>query len=391
MRSARRLLAWLSFVLLVLFCGRSAFGAEIDAKKLAEINEAAKGAVARGECPGAVVVVVHGDEVVYRQAFGNRAVKPAEVAMTPDAVFDMASLTKPVATGTSVMILIEQGKLKPTDLVSKHWPEFAANGKGKATVEHLLLHTSGLIPDNPVADYADGRAKALEQIAALKPLSPPGAQFRYSDVNFVVLGELVERLGGMPLDRFAKKHVFEPLKMADTGFNPPESLRKRVAPTGLRDGKVILGEVHDPRAYKLGGVAGHAGLFSTADDMARYCRMLLRGGELDGVRILDAKTVKLFTEPHAVPVVAKGKESEGARSFGWDVDTSYSAPRGELFKKGEGYGHTGFTGTSVWIDPGTDTAIIILTNRVHPDDKGNATPLRRKVGTIVAEAVGLRK
>lgn len=388
MRSARRLLAWLSFVLLVLFCGRSAFGAEIDAKKLAEINEAAKGAVVRGECPGAVVVVVHGDEVVYRQAFGNRAVKPAEVAMAPDAVFDMASLTKPVATGTSVMILIEQGKLKPTDLVSKHWPEFAANGKGKVTVEHLLLHTSGLIPDNPVADYANGRAKALERIAALKPLSPPGAQFRYSDVNFVVLGELVERLGGMPLDRFAKKHVFEPLKMADTGFNPPESLRKRVAPTGLRDGKVILGEVHDPRAYKLGGVAGHAGLFSTADDMARYGRMLLRGGELDGVRILDAKTVKLFTEPHAVPVVAKGKESEGARSFGWDVDTSYSAPRGELFKKGEGYGHTGFTGTSVWIDPGTDTAIIILTNRVHPDDRGNATPLRRKVGTIVAEAVG---
>lgn len=389
MRSARRLLAWLSFVLLVLFCGRSAFGAEIDAKKLAEINETAKGAVARGECPGAVVVVVHGDEVVYRQAFGNRAVKPAEVAMAPDAVFDMASLTKPVATGTSVMILIEQGKLKPTDLVSKHWPEFAANGKGKVTVEHLLLHTSGLIPDNPVADYADGRAKALERIVALKPLSPPGAQFRYSDVNFVVLGELVERLGGMPLDRFAKKHVFEPLKMADTGFNPPESLRKRVAPTGLRDGKVILGEVHDPRAYKLGGVAGHAGLFSTADDMARYGRMLLRGGELDGVRILDAKTVKLFTEPHAVPLVDKGgKESKGARSFGWDVDTSYSAPRGELFKKGEGYGHTGFTGTSVWIDPGTDTAIIILTNRVHPDDRGNATPLRRKVGTIVAEAVG---
>jgi CubicO group peptidase (beta-lactamase class C family) len=278
--------------------------------------------------------------------------------------------------------------LKPGDLVSKHWPEFAANGKEKVTVEHLLLHTSGLLPDNPVGDYADGRAKAMERIAALKLLSPPGTQFRYSDVNFIVLGELVRRLGGMPLDQFAKKHVFEPLKMADTGFNPADALKKRAAPTGLREGKIILGEVHDPRAYKLGGVAGHAGLFSTADDMARYCRMLLRGGELDGVRVLDAKTVKLFTEPHAVPLVDKNKkESKGARSFGWDVDTGYSSPRGEVFKKGEGYGHTGFTGTSVWIDPRTQTAVIILTNRVHPDDKGNATPLRRKVGTIVAEAV----
>jgi CubicO group peptidase (beta-lactamase class C family) len=389
MSSKHAVLTWCSFVLFVPFCGQSAFGAEIDAKKLAGIDDAAKAAIERGECPGAVVVVVHGDRVVYRKAFGNRAVKPAEVAMTPDAVFDMASLTKPVATGTSVMLLLQQGKLKPTDLVSKHWPEFAANGKQEVTVEHLLLHTSGLIPDNPIADYADGRPKAMERIANLKLPSPPGTQFRYSDVNFIALGGLVERAGGMPLDRFAKKHVFEPLKMAGTGFNPPESLKKRIAPTGLRDGKTILGEVHDPRAYKLGGVAGHAGLFSTADDLARYCRMLLRGGELDGVRILDAKTVKLFTEPHAVPLVGKGgKESKGARSFGWDVDTGYSSPRGELFKKGEGYGHTGFTGTSVWIDPGTGTAIIILTNRVHPDDKGNATPLRRKVGTIVAEAVG---
>jgi CubicO group peptidase (beta-lactamase class C family) len=388
MSSNRRLLTWFPFVPLVLFCAQSAFGAEIDAEKLAEIDEAAKAAIQRRECPGAVVAVVHGDKVVYRKAFGNRAVKPVEVAMTPDTVFDMASLTKPIATGTSVMLLIEQGKLKPTDLVSKHWPEFAANGKEKVTVEHLLLHTSGLIPDNPVADYAAGRAKAHERIAALKLLSPPGTQFRYSDVNFIVLGELVERLGGMPLDQFARKHVLEPLKMADSGFSPPESLKKRVAPTGLRDGKIILGEVHDPRSYKLGGVAGHAGLFSTADDLTRYCRMLIRGGELDGVRVLDAKTVTLFTEPHAVPVVDKAKkESKGARSFGWDVDTSYSSPRGELFKKGEGYGHTGFTGTSVWIDPRTQTAVIILTNRVHPDDKGNATPLRLKVGTVVAEAV----
>ncbi len=380
---------WFSFVLFVLFCGQSAFSADLDKTKLKEIDTAVEAAIKRGECPGAVVVVVSADAVAYRKAFGNRAVKPDTVAMTPDVVFDMASLTKPVATGTSIMLLIQQGKLKPEDLVSKHWPEFGANGKDKVTVEHLLLHTSGLTADNAIADYADGRVKAMERIAGLKLEAPAGTRFKYSDVGFIVLGELVEKLGGMPVDKFAKKHVFDPLKMADTGYTPTDAIKKRVAPTGLRDSKIILGEVHDPRAFKMGGVAGHAGLFSTADDMAIYCRMLLRDGELDGTRILDAKTVKLFTDPHAVPVLDKGgKESKGSRSFGWDVDTSYSAPRGAGFKKGEGYGHTGFTGTSVWVDSGTKTAIIILTNRVHPDDKGNATPLRREVGTIVAAAVG---
>lgn len=361
--------------------------AEIDATKLAEIDTAVEAPIKRGDCPGVVVVIVHDDKVVYRKAFGKRAVKPDDAAMTVDTVFDMASLTKPFATGTSVMILIQQGKLKPDDLVSKHWPEFAANGKDKVTVEHLLLHTSGLTADNAVADYADGKAKAFERIAALKLEVPAGTRFKYSDVGFIVLGELVERVGGLPVDKFAKKHVFEPLKMTDTGFTPAEALKKRIAPTGPRAGKIILGEVHDPRAFALGGVAGHAGLFSTADDLARYCRMLLRDGELDGVRILDAKTVKLFTEAHKVPVLVKGAEVKAFRSFGWDVDTSYSAPRGELFKKGEGYGHTGFTGTSVWLDPGTKTAVIVLTNRVHPDDKGNVTRLRREVGTIAATAV----
>jgi CubicO group peptidase (beta-lactamase class C family) len=363
--------------------------ADIDKPQLAKIDDAVAGAIQRGEVPGAVVVVVHDDEVVFRKAYGNRSVKPEKVPMTVDTVFDMASLTKPVATATSVMLLIEQGKLKPTDLVSKHWPAFAESGKDKVTVEHLLLHTSGLTADNAIGDYADGREKALERIAGLKLEAPAGTRFRYSDVGFIVLGELVERVGGMPVDRFAKKQVFEPLKMTDTGFKPGDELKKRVAPTGLREAKLILGEVHDPRSFRMGGVAGHAGLFSTADDLARYCRMLLRGGELDGTRVLSEKAVKLFTESHAVAVPVKGKDGEGrgARSFGWDVDTSYSAPRGDAFAKGTGFGHTGFTGTSVWVDPGTKTAIIVLTNRVHPDDKGNATPLRREIGTIVAKAL----
>jgi CubicO group peptidase (beta-lactamase class C family) len=362
--------------------------AAIDRDELNKIDTAVAAAFKRNDCPGAVVLIVHDDKVIFRKAYGSRAVRPNSAPMTVDTIFDMASLTKPIATGTSIMHLVERGKLKPDDPVSKHWPAFAANGKGTVTIEHLLLHTSGLIADNPIADYADGRAKALDRIAALPLLDAPGTRFRYSDVNFIVLGELVERIGGMPLDAYAKKHVFEPLGMTDTCFSPGDELKKRVAPTGLRDGKQILGAVHDPRSFRLGGVAGHAGLFSTADDLSRYCRMHLNCGELDGTRVLSEKTVKLFTLPHSVPLSAKGKEQNGARSYAWDVDTSYSAPRGEHFKKGESFGHTGFTGTSIWIDPGSKTAVIILTNRVHPDDKGNVTQLRREIGTIVARAVG---
>jgi CubicO group peptidase (beta-lactamase class C family) len=366
----------------------TATAADINKDEIAKIDAVVESSLKSKGCPGAVVLVVHDDRVVFRKAYGSRALKPEPAVMTVDTIFDMASLTKPVATGSSIMLLIEQGKLKPEDLVSKHWPAFAANGKDKVTIAHLLLHTSGLIADNPVADYADGRVKAFERIANLKLLDPPGTRFRYSDVNFIVLGELVERLSGTPVDRFAKKHVFEPLKMVDTGFNPIDALKKRIAPTGLRDGKTILGVVHDPRSFRLGGVAGHAGLFSTADDMARYCRMLLRGGELDGTRIFAKETVRLFTEPHAVTQVNKSNETTGARSYGWDVDTSYSGQRGTLFQEWTGFGHTGFTGTSVWVDPGTKTAVILLTNRVHPDDKGTVTQLRRLIGTIVARAVG---
>lgn len=363
--------------------------AEIDKAKLAAIDAAVDASIKKNGCPGAVVLIVHGDGVIFRKAYGNRAVQPERVPMTADTVFDMASLTKPVATATSVMLLAEQGKIRFSDLVSKHWPAFAANGKDAVTVEHLLLHTSGLTADNAIGDYADGKEKALERVAALKLEAPPGTRFRYSDVGFIVLGHLVEKLSGEPVDRFAKKHVFDPLKMSDTGYRPAGEMLKRVAPTGKRDGKVILGEVHDPRAYQMGGVAGHAGLFGTADDVARYCRMLLRGGELDGTRVLKPETVKLFTESHPVPGGKDGRP--WARSFGWDVDTSFSAPRGDRFPKGEGFGHTGFTGTSVWVNPGTKTAVIILSNRVHPDDKGNVTELRRQVATIVADAVGVGK
>ncbi len=350
--------------------------ADIDAARLARIDTIAAEQIQKANIPGAVVVVVHNDAVVYRKAFGHR--QQPDKPMTFDAVFDMASLTKSIATGTSVMRLVEDGKIRVADPVAKYWPAFAANGKESVTVEHCLLHTAGLIADNSIKDYVGTRDDMLGRIAELKLEAPPGTRFKYSDVGYIVLGELVAKISGQPLDVFAAENVFKPLMLSHTSYKPAAGLPFAVS--GIRDGKVIAGEVHDPRAFALGGVAGHAGLFSTADDVTRYCRMLMRGGELDGTRLLSPLTVKYFTDPHAVP--------GGQRSYGWDVDTSYSGERGDLFPPGDGFGHTGFTGTSVWIDPPTKTAIIILTNRLHPDEKkGNAAEIRRQVANIVASAI----
>jgi uncharacterized protein YbbC (DUF1343 family) len=350
----------------------------IDPGRLARMDPLIKAAIDRGRLPGCVVLVLRQGEVVWRKAYGHRALKPEPEPMTADTVFDLASLTKPIATATSVMILVEQGKLRLSDRVASHLPAFAANGKGDITVEHLLLHTSGLIPDNPLRDYEGGREKALQKVFDLRPLTEPGARFRYSDINYIVLGELVAKLAGMPLDTFARRHIFEPLGMKDTGFLPDKSLRPRCAPTQQREGRWMRGEVHDPRAYRLGGVAGHAGLFSTADDLAVYARMLMGGGQYKGKRILSPAAVRLMTGPRPVP--------GGLRSPGWDIDTAFSSNRGELFGVG-GFGHTGFTGTSMWIDPPSETAVIFLSNRVHPDGKGQVVRLRGQVATVVASSI----
>ncbi len=345
----------------------------------ARLDAAVEAALARGDCPGAVLLVVHADAVVYRKAFGKRVLGESPESMTPDTVFDLASLTKPVATATSVWQLIERGKLRLDDPVAKYWPEFAANGKGAVTVEQCLLHTSGLTPDNSIQDYVGSRDDMLAKIAGLKLEAPAGTRFKYSDIGFIVLGELVGRVGGQPLDEFARANTFALLGLTATGYKPAEPVLSRVAPTGVRDGKPMVGVVHDPRAFALGGVAGHAGLFGSADDLERFARMLLRGGELDGVRVLKPDTVKLLTEPVEVP-------GGGFRSRGWDVDTGFSAPRGDGFGKRTGFGHTGFTGTSVWIDPPSKTAVVLLTSRLHPadDTKKSVTALRKEVGTLAA-------
>jgi CubicO group peptidase (beta-lactamase class C family) len=357
------------------------------AGKFAALDEAVARGIARGDCPGAVVLVLYKGEVVHRKAYGKAAVEPEARPMTLDAVFDLASLTKPIATALAVHLLVQSGKLSLDAAVAKYRPSFGKGGKDAITVEQLLLHTSGLLADNPVADYADGREKALEKLDALGLLDPPGSRFRYSDVNYILLGSLVESVSGEKLDAFCRQHTFEPLGMKETTFNPGPNLRGRCVPTEKADGKFLAGVVHDPRARKLDGVAGHAGLFSTADDLARFCRMLLDGGMLDGKQVIPAEVVRRLTTPRPVPLVKDETPPKGKRTLGFDVQTSYSSNRGERFPAGTSFGHTGFTGTSLWLDPESKTAVIFLSSRLHPAGKGNVTPLRREVATLAAVAV----
>jgi CubicO group peptidase (beta-lactamase class C family) len=348
----------------------------LDAKRLALIDGPINDAIKAKQCPGAVVLIVRHGKVAYRKAYGHRAVEPKAEAMTTDTIFDLASLTKPVATAASVLHLVQKGKLRLDDPVAKHLPSFDRKDKEKITLEHLLLHTSGLPSGNPVSAYEDGRKKAIEKIAELRLSAEPGKKFTYSDLGFILLGEIVEKASGESLDAYARKNLYEPLGLTTLTFRPDKALFPRCAPTQRVKDEWLRGVVHDPRSRVLGGVAGHAGLFGTADDLAVFAQMLLDGGVFNKKRVLDAETVKLFTTPRDVP--------GGKRTLGFDARTSYSSNRGEKFS---GYGHTGFTGTSVWIDPPSKTVVILLTNRVHPDGKGNVVKLRSRVATLTAEAI----
>ncbi len=359
----------------------------ISAKQLAYIDEAIAEEIAKKQLPGAVVLVGRQGKIVYRKAFGNRALEPNIEPMTPDTIFDLASLTKVIATATSVMILVERGKIRLGDPVARYIPEFGEMGKKTITVEQLLTHRSGLIADNAIEDYQHGVEKAWENLWKLAPIAEVGSKFIYSDVNFEVLGELVRRLSGKPLDQFAAENIYRPLDMKDTGFVPAKSLQARIAPTEQRENRWMRGEVHDPRSYLLGGIAGHAGLFSTADDLARYCQMILSGGTLNGVRILSQMGIARMTEGRA----SGGNAVDGiVRGLGWDMFTGFSANRGDLFPVGS-FGHTGFTGTGLWLDPTSETFVVFLSNRVHPklDTKkpADVSSLRGRVATIVTAAI----
>ena len=359
----------------------------MSSERLSRIDEAVRASIERKETPGAVVLVARRGRVVYRKAFGDRALQPQREAMTVDTIFDLASLTKVVATTTSIMMLVERGKLSLADPVSLYIPEFGANGKDRVTVEQLMTHRAGLPPDNEIADYVGVTLKPLEEIYKLKPSYEPGTRFVYSDVGFIVAAEIVRRVTGKRIDDFARENIFAPLGMARTSYLPIESTSaehpqrdtSRIAPTEMREGRWMRGEVHDPRSYEMGGVAGHAGLFSTADDLARFCQMILNQGELNGVRLLAPYTVERMLNAQSLP-------TSQMRGIGWDVNTSYSSNRGDLFPVGT-FGHTGFTGTSLWFDPASETFVILLTNRVHPTGHGDVTRLRSFVASIVAGAI----
>jgi uncharacterized protein YbbC (DUF1343 family)/CubicO group peptidase (beta-lactamase class C family) len=362
----------------------------VDSSRFELIGPLIEQAIAEKKTPGAVVLIGREDETLYEAAFGNRAVEPSVEPMTRDTIFDMASLTKILATTTSVMMLIENGRIRTSDRVASFIPGFERYGKGGITIRELMTHTSGLRPDLDLGEPWTGADTAIQLAIEEVPTSAPGERFVYSDINYILLGEIVHRVSGKTLDQFARERIFLPLGMKDTMFLPPASLRPRIAPTQMctrygwpcdgPDMEMLRGVVHDPTARRMHGVAGHAGLFSTAADTAIFCRMILNGGTYKGVRILSPLSVAKMTTP------ATGAEQSNVRGLGWDIDSSFSSNRGELLPIGS-FGHTGFTGTSIWIDPVTREFVVFMSNRVHPDGKGDVTPLRARVATIAASAI----
>ena len=340
------------------------------------IDVAVAEAIANRSIPGAVVVVGRSDRVVFRRAYGFREVEPDRVPMTVDTLFDLASITKPIATATSIMALFERGAVGLDDPLVKYLPDCDKNGKAAITIRHLLLHVAGLPADTPKADFAHGRDEAIRRICNTPLRAAPGLASIYSDLGFILLEEVVRRVTSRELPDFAAETVFTPLGMKDTGFLPSDERKERAAWTEFVDGGWRVGVVHDPRAFLLGGVAGHAGLFSTADDLALYARAILGGGEVDGKRLLSPRTVATMIAPHDTP--------GGVRALGWNVDGQY---RGEGLSP-RAIGHFGFTGTALWIDPDKDLFVVVLTNRVHPDGKGDAKPLVLRINTLAAQAIG---
>jgi len=347
--------------------------------KLEAIDAAIERAIAAGKAPGAVVRIENSG-AVYQKSYGAKAVEPVSLPMSDDTIFDGASLTKVIATTPAIMLLVERGKLRLDDKVSRWIPGFEAHGKGAVTVRHLLTHTSGLRPGISAKPAWSGVPKAIDLAKAERLTAQPDTKFRYSDINFILLGEIVRLASGQRLDVFAAAEIYRPLGMHDTGFLQPLAKRGRVAPTERVDGTILHGIVHDPTSRRMGGVAGHAGLFTTAADLSRFAHMMLNGGQLNGRRIFKKETVQLMTSVHT----PKGMKAE--RGLGWDINSPYSSPRGNHFKVG-GYGHTGWTGGSLWVDPVTRTIVILMTSRTHPDGKGNVIALRREIATLVAESL----
>lgn len=368
--------------------------AQFDTARLPEIDAAIEAAIAGHRLPGAVLHLER-NGAAYEKAYGRLSYEPDAAPVTTSTLFDAASLTKVIATAPSVLLLAEQGKIELDARLSSYFPECANGGKEAITIRHLLTHTSGLPSGLPAKPAWHGAAAAHALACAQAVTNPPGTLFRYSDINYILLGQLVEKVSGMRVDQFAQRHIFTPLGMRDTGYLPLRRFAAAaIAPThkspsdegarGLHDdmaaGALLQGVVHDPTARRMDGVAGSAGMFTTAHDLARYARMLLGEGALDGVRVLSRESVRLMTTAQSPAGIA------ALRGMGMDIDSPYAVrPRGTVFPVGS-YGHTGFTGCIVWIDPNSRTFYVFLSNRVYPDDKSNVLPLYTEIGTLAAQS-----
>ncbi|GAN53809.1 serine hydrolase domain-containing protein [Tanticharoenia sakaeratensis] len=373
-----------------LMAGAAALGlagcaANAGSDRFARIDARVHRAIADGQTPGAVVAIGHGGALVYGRTFGNRALVPSPEPLTWQTRFDMASLTKVLATAPSVMQFWERGVFQLDDPVVRYWPEFAANGKGAITIRMLLTHYSGLKPDLPLDTPWAGRETAVRLILESTPDRSPGTQFVYSDINFLTLGILVERWSGQTLADYVQGNVLGPLGMTQSGFQPSGSLRPMIAPTQFDEhGAMMRGVVHDPTSRRMDGIAGHAGLFSDINDTCLYAQALLdRRAGRPSTYPLQMRTVQMMTTPQQPDPHAADK-----RGLGWDIDTPFSSPRGDVFPKSS-FGHTGFTGTSLWMDPASDTFVAILTNRVHPRGGHSVVALRHDVATLAGQALGL--
>lgn len=361
----------------------ASLAAQYHFKASPQLDELVTTAIKDNQIPGAVLLAGQGARILHYKAYGARSIEPKRELMTRDTIFDAASVTKIVATTSSIMKLVEEGKVRLADRVNVYLPEFQG-GKSDVTVRHLLTHYSGLRPDLDLKPEWSGYETGVQKAFVDVPVAEPGARLIYSDIGFILLGEIVRVASGMPLNEYAEKHIFRPLGMTHTRFLPPKAWIPRIAPTEWTDGVMLRGVVHDPTTRYMGGVAGHAGLFTTAADLSRWARMILGGGRLGAVRVLSSATVKKFTEPNSPPHQA------AIRALGFDLDSPFSSNRGELFPIGS-FGHTGFTGTSIWMDPVSKTYVILLANSVHPNLRPAISPLRSKVATVVAAAVGITK
>ncbi len=352
----------------------------MSSRRLSRIDVVVAEAIQQGDVPGAVVLAARQGRIVYRKAFGHLALQPRKEPMTIDTVFDLASLTKVVATAPSVMILVEEGSLTLSDPASLFLPGFSQHGKENITILSLLTHFSGLRPGLDQDEIWNGFEEAVRRAGEEQLVAVPRSRFIYSDINYIVLSAVVAEAAGTPLDEFSTARVFSPLGMKHTTFNPSRSWKARIAPTEARNGRMLRGRVHDPTSGRMGGMSGNAGLFSTAGDLAVYAQMLLNRGIYNGTRILSPMSVERMTRNQSPP------EQDSWRGVGFDIRTSFSSSSGDLFPIGS-FGHTGFTGTSLWIDPSSQAFLIILTSRLHPHSQGDVGRLRRQLANIVAASI----